>query len=307
MAEIKMVTRIQGTNPATGRLKYAAGTGELVEYRETGHHGTVAVVRWTNGVETTHCRNLDNSNVQGLEFPAEVPADIRAVTDRFMELRLSMVEETVETVVRIETRGSEETMQALEDQLTELDSVETTYWDAADENAVYAVLRTEIPVDQLPIEPAVFPGDHRDGCECEDCDAFYADDVNDTWIANDTAEQEQANLEPGYVAAVESWNAHVTDEIDWSEETRRAEVDFRDSINASTPPNWAPEVTSWLGITSVELPRRWEAVIQLRGKLVWGQLIGTTNRRTRFSEPLLATVEIDGRRHLVSSQDLLLV
>jgi hypothetical protein len=46
---------VQGTNPATGRAKKARGTGSVVRTEERGFHGTVTVVRWSNGVETYHC------------------------------------------------------------------------------------------------------------------------------------------------------------------------------------------------------------------------------------------------------------
>lgn len=58
--------KVIGTNPATGRTKLAKGTGRAVRTENKGFHGLVTVVRWTNGVESYHCANLDNSNVQGL-------------------------------------------------------------------------------------------------------------------------------------------------------------------------------------------------------------------------------------------------
>lgn len=58
--------QVNGTNPVTGRGKRAHGTGRVVRTETGGFHGLTTVVLWTNGVESYHSANLDNSCVQGL-------------------------------------------------------------------------------------------------------------------------------------------------------------------------------------------------------------------------------------------------
>lgn len=71
MITITKGRKVQGTNPTTGRPKSAKGTGTVVRVidgnsPEAGFHGTVTVIRWTNGVESYHSADLDSSNIQGL-------------------------------------------------------------------------------------------------------------------------------------------------------------------------------------------------------------------------------------------------
>lgn len=66
---VTTTAKLIGTDPATGRTKRARGTGTVVRRYaegEYGFYGPVQVVRWSNGVETCHARDLDNSNVLGL-------------------------------------------------------------------------------------------------------------------------------------------------------------------------------------------------------------------------------------------------
>lgn len=46
-------------------------------------------------------------------------------------------------------------------------------------------------------------------------------------------------------------------------------------------------------------------VVQSGSRLLWGKLINVVNRRTRYSAPLLVTVEVDGHRQLVAADDIL--
>jgi len=46
-------------------------------------------------------------------------------------------------------------------------------------------------------------------------------------------------------------------------------------------------------------------LVQSGSKLVWGRLIAVVNRRSKYSSPLLVTVEIDGVRRLLSADDVL--
>jgi len=67
MVKIAKGRQVQGTNPATGRPKMARGTGHVVQrFENRGFYGPTLVVRWTNGVESYHSRDLDNSCVVNL-------------------------------------------------------------------------------------------------------------------------------------------------------------------------------------------------------------------------------------------------
>lgn len=111
-------------------------------------------------------------------------------------------------------------------------------------------------------------GDHRDGCECEVCE-FYANDVD-----------------PEFAAEVDALVAR--------------------NVAADLPPDsallFAP-VTE----TNVVAPDKTALVtlVQFGSKLVWGRLIAVVNRRTKYSSPLLATVEIGGIRRLINADEVL--
>jgi hypothetical protein len=47
------------------------------------------------------------------------------------------------------------------------------------------------------------------------------------------------------------------------------------------------------------------ALVQFGSKLVWGKLIAVIQRRTKYSSPLLATVEVRGVRRLLNADDIL--
>lgn len=46
-------------------------------------------------------------------------------------------------------------------------------------------------------------------------------------------------------------------------------------------------------------------LVQIGSKLAWGKLMAVVNRRTRYADPLLSTVEVNGVRRLVKAKDML--
>lgn len=115
--------------------------------------------------------------------------------------------------------------------------------------------------------------DHRDGCECVDCEGFYADEAAEIEAAND-ADADAELL--GFLGS-------VIEQAERELELPTTETDVR-----------TPE-----GLALVTL-------VQSGSKLIWGKLIAVVNRRTRYCAPLLVTVEFpDGVRRLVSADDVL--
>lgn len=224
--------------------------------------------------------------------PTGVPADIRAVTDRYKGLEVTRSFDEV----RVGTKGSIETMQALQAELEALPTVLRVEHTDDDAFAVYAILRTDVTqarddlawIDTLPTEPAVFPGDHRDGCECEDCEAFYADEHTSV-PAPDGLGQRDGEVDPEFAAEVDRLIA-----ADLAADAVPAELVERVQFASTLP------------ITATNIEQAQVAVVVQSGsRLLWGTLISVVNRRTRYSSPLLVTVEVDGHRQLVAADDVL--
>lgn len=126
--------------------------------------------------------------------------------------------------------------------------------------------------------------DHRDGCECESCDEFYADDIEDQ-------APQQVNVTTAEVEA--------TSDADADAELlsfMRAVVELPNPILPVTE----TDVRALDGSALATL-------VQSGTKLIWGKLITVVNRRSSYIQgPLLATVEFpDGVRRLVSADDIL--
>jgi hypothetical protein len=126
--------------------------------------------------------------------------------------------------------------------------------------------------------------DHRDGCECESCDEFYADDIEDQ-------APQQVNVTTAEVEA--------TSDADADAELlsfMRAVVELPNPVLPVTE----TDVRALDGSALATL-------VQSGTKLIWGKLIAVVNRRSSYIQgPLLATVEFpDGVRRLVSADDIL--
>ena len=244
-------TRIQGTNPATGRLKYATGTGEVVEYRETGHHGTVAVVRWTNGVETTHCRDLDNSNVSGLEFPAKLHEQPMADSPA----AVAQAEEAEQGWADYHMLDARNTAG-----LTSAD------WATQTDDAANAV------------------------------DPEFAAEV-DALVARDLRDDMPTGLVERVQVAAGIANRESTEGHDIGGNVAKPELH----------PYYQRQFAAELPVTTTNVgASRVAVVVQSGSRLLWGTLISVINRRTRYSSPLLVTVELEsGVRQLVAADDIL--
>jgi hypothetical protein len=139
--------------------------------------------------------------------------------------------------------------------------------------------------DQPSGDDHLSAGDHRDGCECADCEEFYADDQD--FALGDVPELEYDRE----IEAVQETASN--DEL----------LSFmRTVVEAPVLPELP--VTE----TDVRTPDGSALVtlVQSGSKLIWGRLIAVVNRRTRYLPPLLATVEFpDGVRRLVRADDIL--
>jgi hypothetical protein len=137
-------------------------------------------------------------------------------------------------------------------------------------------------------------GDHRDGCECADCEEFYADE-------NEVEEQ--------FVQVVTKASA-VAELVD--PETEAANDVLADVELLGFLGGVIEQIERELRLPVTETDVRTSegqalvTLVQSGSKLVWGKLIAVINRRTKYAAPLLATIEFpDGIRRLVSADDIL--
>jgi hypothetical protein len=141
--------------------------------------------------------------------------------------------------------------------------------------------------------------DHRDGCECESCDGFYADDQD--FALGDVPELEYDDVDDQAPQRVNVTTAEI-------EATSGADADaellsfMRAVVELPNPvmPVTETDVRALDGSALATL-------VQSGTKLIWGKLIAVVNRRSSYIQgPLLATVEFpDGVRRLVSADDIL--
>jgi hypothetical protein len=131
-------------------------------------------------------------------------------------------------------------------------------------------------------------GDHRDGCECADCEEFYADEP-------------PVGFDPMADASAEEWDAY-----DAAVDPQfAAEVDSLVARNLAADPPPA-QVYEAAPITETDVAAAdVDVVVQLKSRLYNGKLIAVVNRRTRYCQPILATVEVGGVRFLVNADDML--
>jgi hypothetical protein len=141
--------------------------------------------------------------------------------------------------------------------------------------------------------------DHRDGCECESCDGFYADDQD--FALGDVPELEYDDVDDQAPQRVNVTTAEVeaTSDADADAELlsfMRAVVELPNPVMPVTE----TDVRALDGSALATL-------VQSGTKLIWGKLIAVVNRRSSYIQgPLLATVEFpDGVRRLVSADDIL--
>lgn len=114
--------------------------------------------------------------------------------------------------------------------------------------------------------------DHRDGCECIDCDEFYEDDSEIAWNSDEKADREAIEFvrevsQLMHVVCTPKVNVTVTD-------VREAEV---------------------------------VGLVQIGSRLAWGKLIDVIRRGyLNTAKPdFLVTVEVDGVRRLVKADHYL--
>jgi hypothetical protein len=171
------------------------------------------------------------------------------------------------------------------DNLASTPSPERHYQSAMEALAVLnAQIATDTNRDDQPSgDDHLSAQDHRDGCECESCDGFYADDIEDQ-------APQQVNVTTAEVEA--------TGDADADAELlsfMRAVVELPNPVMPTTE----TDVRALDGSALATL-------VQSGTKLIWGKLIAVVNRRTKYAAPLLATVEFpDGVRRLVSADDIL--
>lgn len=197
--------------------------------------------------------------------------------------------------------------------------------DPAEDDANDAMYRTQFaPLHEQPMadSPAAIAraeeDDHRDGCECEDCEEFYADEAKHDGIAapmKSTAERDAQYREEldGVWDEVEALTSSETDpefaaEVD-ALVARELAADVpsglieRTQFATNDPLLFAakfPVTETDVAVSNVAV------VVQSGSKLIWGKLIAVVNRRTRYLPPFLCTVELEsGVRQLVAADDIL--
>jgi hypothetical protein len=194
-------------------------------------------------------------------------------------------------------------------------------WNAnSDQSVNEAVDGAETNRDEQPSgDDHLSAGDHRDGCECTDCEEFYADE--DPIAAPDGLGQRDLN------EGIDEWHAHMAEtEEQFVQVVAKAsavaelvdpETEAANDVLADV------ELLGFLGGVIEQIERELRlpitetdvrtsegqalvTLVQSGSKLVWGKLIAVINRRTKYAAPLLATIEFpDGIRRLVSADDIL--
>lgn len=176
--------------------------------------------------------------------------------------------------------------------------------------AVLAWWRTNEHVEVEAYEAEQEDGDHRDGCECDDCEEFYADEHDGPVVGAAPDGLGQRDLNEG----IDEWHAFMDKEFDSADTD--VDPEFAAEVDALVVADLTPETTRILRDavaplvlpiteTDVQATARVDVVVQLRNRLYNGKLIAVVNRRTRFAQPVLATVEVGGHRFLVNADDML--
>lgn len=148
-------------------------------------------------------------------------------------------------------------------------------------------------------------GDHRDGCECADCEEFYVegwDDPSGGIAAPDDLGQ-RVNNEDELREEYQGYTA-PDDEITVDPEFA-AEVD---SLIARDLAADLPPATAFVSMPITETDVSAAEVMglaQLGKRVVWAKLISVVNRRTRFAPAFLVTVEVEGIRRLIKADHYL--
>lgn len=150
--------------------------------------------------------------------------------------------------------------------------------------------QTETP-EQMANRLAEVPSPQRDYQSSQEALAVL-EEHNPTWVGGfppvaEVPEPADDGVDPEFAAEVDALIA-----ADLAPETTRI---LRDAV--------APLV---LPITETDVQAaNVDVVVQLRKRLYNGKLIAVVNRRTMFSNPICATVEVGGVRFLVNADDLL--
>lgn len=141
------------------------------------------------------------------------------------------------------------------------------------------------------------------------------DDESGTWVSADELAQIDEDFESGFADEVEQdFALGDVPELEYDTEVEATNdaaadaevIEFTEAVTSEA--SWMAKINQPITETNVQGQdgTALATLVQFGSKLVWGKLIAVVNRKTKYSAPLLVTVEIAGVRRLLSADDVLI-